>query len=61
MKPHLRFLRARSPSLYPTTTSILIRYRTESTRNPSEKLLNLRRFLQPYHELVEWLLVAPRL
>src|SRR5258705_8782079 len=42
MKPHLRFTRARSPSLYPTTTSILIRYRTESTENTTEKLLKFQ-------------------
>ena len=39
-------LTSRSPSLYPTTTSILLRYRTESTVNRNEKLLNLRRFLR---------------
>ena len=38
-------LTSRSPSLYPTTTSSLLRYRTESTIIPTEKLLNLRRFL----------------
>src|SRR5882672_7792900 len=51
MKPHLRFMRARSPSLYPTTTSILLRYRTESTGITNEKLLKFQPvFLRGFHD-----------
>src|SRR4051812_7940606 len=51
MKPHIGGRRTRmsappkGPSLNPTTQSILIRYRTESTTNPNENVLNFQRFL----------------